>query len=563
MSLLIFALNCESQIIIDENYGDWENVEDYYKDSANDGKNGFDFGEMKVYNDSKYIYINFTTGQEINLQQDNDVKLMIDVDNNPNTGFKKQGLGVDIVYNFGSRYGRYYRNSKKHDFYHQDIELISLPTVTSNKFELAFLRKFEVGDYLISLNSKIKILLTQDFYDGDIMPDETGGYSYEMKDYEYKVPEYSLEKEDKEDLRIMSFNVEKDNYFKNEPPYKRMIKAIEPDILCFQEIYDNSSTSVKNKIKSYFGGNWYHSKKGTDLIVVSKYPIKNAFLIGGNSAFLIDKEGKEILIVNCHLYCCDKDAKRQKEVDRIMKYIREAKNGESTYNLKENTPIIILGDMNFVGDNNQRKTLIEGDIYNESSFGEDFKPDWDNSFFEDAVPNTLGYPATFTWNADDSNHGGYPKGRLDYVIYSGSVLEKKNSYALCTRELDSGTLNEYKLNAEDTNNASDHFPVVVDFEIKNKISTEEIFAENSTFNIEEYFPIPTKDILNINLINKSEHTFFIDIYDVTGHKVMSKNILSKQGKNLIQIETSNLDSGIYFVKIQTLNNFKTIKLIVE
>ncbi len=333
---MIFALNCGSQIIIDENYGDWENVEDYYTDSANDGKNGFDFGEMNVYNDSKYIYINFTTGQEINLQQDNDVKLMIDIDDDPDTGFKKRGLGVDIVYNFGSRYGRYYRNSNKYDFYHQDIELISLPTVTSNKFELAFLRKFEIGDYLISLNNKIKILLTQDFYDGDVMPDETGGYSYEMKDDEYKVPEYSLEKEDEKDLRIMSFNVEKDNYFENEPPYKRMIKAIEPDILCFQEIYKNSSTKVKDKIKSYFGGDWYHSKKGTDLIVVSKYPIKNAFRIGENSGFLINKDGKEILIVNCHLYCCDKDAKRQKEVDRIMKYIREAKNGESTYNLKKN-----------------------------------------------------------------------------------------------------------------------------------------------------------------------------------------------------------------------------------
>ncbi len=204
-----------------------------------------------------------------------------------------------------------------------------------------------------------------------------------------------------------------------------------------------------------------------------------------------------------------------------------------------------------------------GDIYDEASFGEDFKPDWDGSSLEDAVPNTLGYPATFTWNADDSNHGGYPKGRLDYVIYSGSVLEKKNSYALCTRELDSGTLNEYKLNAEDTNNASDHFPVVVDFEIKNEVSTEDIFAENADFEIREYFPTPTRDIFNINLESKNEQAIVIDIHDVAGHKVTSKNILSKQGENLIQLETSDLNSGIYFVKIRTLSNFRTIKLIVQ
>ncbi len=559
----ILAVNIYSQIVIDEDFEDWENVEDSYTDSANDGRNGLDFGNLKVYNDSKYIYIHFTTGSEFNLQSGNNISLMIDIDDNIDTGFKKNGLGVDLVYDFVAKKGRYYRNEYNYVFFHQDLELLPLPTVSSNQFEIAFLRKFEAVNQLINMNNKISIMLVQDINNGDVMPDEDGGFKYEIKDNDFEIPEYDIAKQDDKHLRIMSFNVEKDGYFKNEPPYRRMIKAIEPDIICFQEIYNHSSTDVKNKIQSYFGGTWYHSKKGTDLIVVSRYPIKNAFLLGGNAGFLINKDDKDILVVNCHLYCCNKDKKRQKEVDIIMKYIREAKNGQGSFPLKENTPIIITGDMNFVGSNRQRKTLIEGDIYDESNYGNDFMPDWDNSFFEDAIPNTVGYPATFTWNVETAGYNGYPKGRLDYMIYSGSILEKENSFVLFTRELDSSTLNEYGLNAEDADNASDHFPVVVDFRIKSGTSTQEAYYNNPEFEITNCFPIPAKDILNIKFKSAKEQNITIDIIEINGRKIRSKKISSKQGENVVKLKIKDLKHGIYIAKIYSSSKLETLKFVVE
>ena len=48
---------------------------------------------------------------------------------------------------------------------------------------------------------------------------------------------------------------------------------------------------------------------------------------------------------------------------------------------------------------------------------------------EDAKPQTTGYPGSFTWN---SAYSSYPAGSLDYIIYTGSVLQLENAYVLCT-----------------------------------------------------------------------------------------------------------------------------------
>lgn len=548
--LIIFLQNfLNGQIIIDEEFGDWSDVKTGYVDTPNDGKFGVDFGILNVDNDNEYLYLNFTTGSEMNLQNDNDVVLFIDIDNNENTGYNINGIGADISYFFGLRYGFYYRNGNSIPIYHNDIGLITLPTVTSKIFELAIKRKFQAGSYLVNINNKIKVFLVQDVQGGDKIPNENGGFEFNIGSDLLQTPPYSIDKLDENHLRIMSYNVKKDNYFDNEPPYSRLIKAAEPDILCFQEIYNHSSSNVMNKIKGYFGGTWFSSKLGSDLIVVSRYPIVKTASIGGNGAFLIDKNGKDILIINCHLYCCDNDSGRQNEVDEIMNFIRLAKDKKGVIPLEKNTPIIILGDMNFVGKNRQRQTLIQGDIFNESTYGSDFLPDWDTSVFEDAKPITIEYPATFTWNSDYSS---YPKGRLDYVIYSGSVLQKENGYVLFTRLMDRDILDTYRLNAEDSDNASDHIPVIVDFSIKDMIATNDIF--NDKIKVLEYYPNPIKDFLNIKISSDNFSDIKLEIYTNLGRKIKDYYYTIHSGLNNIAIDVSNIPQGIYFGQVITNKN---------
>jgi exonuclease III len=496
IALIMLTQKLFCQIIIDENFSDWDNIPNKSIDPINDANGLIDFTEMNIWNDSEYLYLNFMINSEVNLQESSRILLNIDIDNNSNTGKTINGIGADLVYDYGKRTGYYIRNGIYYYFSHAECTLLSLPTVTSAKFEQAIKRKFNVDNYLVNLGNKIRLSLSYDGSGGDVIPNQSGGYLYQMNANELQIPVFSIKKKSSDHLRLMSLNVKKDELFVNEPPYKRILKSISADIFCFQEIYDHTASDVSYKINSYFGGDWYYEKIGTDIIVVSKYPILNYMAIGGNGAFLIEYNGKGLLVINVHLYCCDNDTGRQTEVDEIMSFIKRAKAGSGPFFIKKNTPIIIIGDTNFVGKNRQRKTLIEGDIMNESSFGTDYMPDWDNSFFEDAKPITTGYPGSFTW---ESYYSSYPAGRLDYIIYSGSVLKLENTFALSTDLLSRDILEEFQLNNEDSYNSSDHLPVVADFSLKDISATDDIENESSLIDI---YPNPVDDILYVHF-NKS------------------------------------------------------------
>ena len=543
--ILLLSNTIFGQILIDENFKDWESNQNSANDPKGDVSGGkIDFSMMKIDNDSTYIFFTFDTGTEINLQENNDIILFVDIDNNLNSGYSINGIGADFFYKFGSRVGYYYRNGSTYSVQHDDIGLMSLPTVTSDTFELAFKRKFYAGNYLVVLGNTIRALIVDNSTGGDIIPQISGGLEYKMLNKSPFKPTDMISRQNTDYLRIMSYNVEFDGFFENEPPYKRLIKAIQPDILCFQEIYDHTSSEMKNKIIGYFGGNWYDSKIGDDLIIISKYKILSSTDVGGNSAFLIDLgQGNNLLIVNAHLYCCDNDSGRQKEVDQIMSFIKSAKNKTGTLKIEKNTPIIIVGDMNFVGYNRQRKTLIEGDILNETSFGTDFLPDWDNTFFEDASPQNISYPACFTWNSIFSS---YPKGRLDYIIYSGSVLNLESSFVLSTNELDRDILDKYQMNSDDSDNAADHIPVVADFTLKEPVLTTDIGIKEVDLAI---FPNPGNDIFKIAIDSESSEPVYLKIYDSQGICVYNINALLIPGENEIEFDFSNYPNGFYFVQI--------------
>jgi beta-lactamase superfamily II metal-dependent hydrolase len=67
---------------------------------------------------------------------------------------------------------------------------------------------------------------------------------------------------------------------------------------------------------------------------------------------------------------------------------------------------------------------------------------------------------TFTWHGEGSS---YWPGRLDYIVYSGSVLDVGNSFVAFTPGMSPDTLSAYGLESDDAVRASDHIPVVADF----------------------------------------------------------------------------------------------------
>jgi hypothetical protein len=138
---------------------------------------------------------------------------------------------------------------------------------------------------------------------------------------------------------------------------------------------------------------------------------------------------EDLLLVVAHLPCCNWDDSRQLEMDALMAFVRDAKAPGGVLDLDPETSIVIVDDMNLVGYQQQKKTLLTGDIVNVGTYGPPFSPDWDGSDFEDVRPRLTDFPMTYPYYDDASP---YWPGRLDYIVYSGSVMGIGNNFAAFT-----------------------------------------------------------------------------------------------------------------------------------
>ena len=455
-------------VVLDESYDEWQN----YADIGGLATPNSTFSKLKAFNDNRFLFLWFQMNETILFQSNNSLVIYIDTDDNPSTGLQVQGIGAEIEFHPGARSGSVHINGSSQDIGAMDLFLISSPTVISDRFELSIDRNATISGNSLFSGDKIRILIT-DESNGAMIPETLGGAKYRFGSYTFEnIYDYSIEKQNEKYLRIVSHNVEFDAMFKqeNQEHFNRLYKSIQPQIIGLQEIYNHNATDITNYLEGILpspAGKSWNASNINDTWVATRYAIKNTYSPGGfgNGAFLLDLRPDyqtDMLFISAHPSCCDNDASRQNEVDAIAAFIRDAKNPGGVLTLAESTPIVVLGDMNFVGDTFQLNTLLNGDIYDEATYGVDYIPDWDETSFEDANPLVTHLPMSFT-QGNSYYSGSYSKGRLDYIIYSGSVLEMKNSYVCYTHSMPSDTLSTYSLLENDTESASDHFPVVADF----------------------------------------------------------------------------------------------------
>lgn len=580
--LTILALTCstmlcyaQNRILIDGVFDDWEDYPVLYTDAMGDGGFGAaDFGQLQIHNDDEFIFFFLETGVEINLQDLNEITLYLDTDNNASTGFSINGIGADLSYAFGNRSGVFYHSGTAFSIFHNDIGLVTAPTVTSNKFEIAIRRDATISGNPVFTNNQIKVVFEDDFFGGDLLPVEN-----ELLEYNFSsanpgpLPEFSIQKPQESDLRILSYNVLVNGLFDQDrlPAFTRIFQAIQPDIMGFQEIYDHSSAEVANQIESILpsaaGEQWYHAKEGPDCHAISRYPILESALIpgsnpnAGNGAFLIEipEMETEMLLIVAHPPCCDNNFERQIEVDLIMAFLREAKNGNGPIPLAMDAPIVILGDMNLVGNHRQLETLLTGDIFDEASYGPDFNPDWDGNDLQDSHPFTTGVPFSYTWYNQGSS---FSPGRLDFIIYSESNLLLQNKFSLFTPSLPSDSLTAFNLLANDVTVASDHLPLVTDFKLKTLTAQNNLRSQGQV-GLLNIYPNPTVDQATVSFQLTEQDLVTFQLMDQSG-KVISnvyQNHLNR-GEHNIQINTRALAAGIYFLKMETSSFTSYEKMVV-
>ena len=506
---------------IDGFFDDWTSSD--FSISDNDNADNLDIQSVSVADDEDRLYIRIILDREIDLQDEEDITVFIDADNNPETGFTRDEIGAEITYFFENRRG--FINAPNGDFVevnHSPLGVISLPTFTSNQFELAFDKSVSENGISAIMGSTIKIRIENDFQ-GDVVPNSGGGFEYTMTTAETDVREYTFDK-NSNDVRLMSYNVNR-GFFEPDKSssIEAVITAMNPDILALQEVNDITAAQVIERLNVLLptSQGWDAAKVFPDIIVATKFQVEAFDPIDGNGVFLIiDNDNNPYIIYNLHLPCCDNDNERQLEIDRILSVLRDRENApEIGFFYGDEVPTIITGDFNLVGLAQNYTSFVEGDIVSNTSFGNDFGPDWDGSTLEDATPYVTNFPSNYTWNNPTST-SGYNPGRLDFVFYTGSVMDQRNAFVLDTDRLTPEDLSGISLNADATAMASDHCPLVFDFQVAAFVDadgdgfTSDIDCDDNDLNV---FPGATEVCDNIdnncnNLIDEGlAQTFFLDV----------------------------------------------------
>jgi endonuclease/exonuclease/phosphatase family metal-dependent hydrolase len=288
------------------------------------------------------------------------------------------------------------------------------------------------------------------------------------------------------DVRIVTYN-HHGEFIENpsrDAAFNRILTALDPDIICFQEFSSAvSESTIANRLSSVLGGTWYIHfglYGGMRTVIASRYPLSltridtiPASSTRGVTIALADLPDADypvdVYLLGVHLKCCgdpggSEDASRQDSADAIANWLGDARgvsrpSGNNVV-LPADTPMVSLGDFNLVGGPQPENTLITGDIQDEGTYGPDVKGDWDVSDITNLGPVDPFTGDDFTWQGSAS----YDPSPLDRIFYTDSVVTVANSFILNTDTMTPAALAAAGLQAGDTlpDNSSDHLPVTMD-----------------------------------------------------------------------------------------------------
>lgn len=472
--LIAAALACSAHaaptaITLDGRFDDWAGVAPVLDDSGD--TSALDIRRIWLADDSDNLFISIEFDREIDLTENNSIWIYLDADGDAGTGLAGEGLGADVVWRCGSRSGTLYTPSVS-GVEHADIGFIGLPTVTASRFEIAIDRHaMPNGATPLFGSSGLVKLLVRDQAGGDRAPNGLGVISYQMDDGPAVAPPAvtPLYRERYDDLRVMTYNVLSDGPFSGgrEPRFGRQIAAIDPDVICFQEIYNASNTQIASLVGRWAApgaaGQWFIARN-SDCSIVTRYPILQTWNLDANIAALLDTTsdlGVALLVVSAHPPCCTNDSGREREIDRILQLLRNVRTDPAGQGVPAGTAFVVAGDLNLVGNSDQLAALLTGTIFNNATFGPDFNPDWDESPMTAALPLQTERRLGYTWRDEGSS---FWPGILDYFIYTDSVVDRGRSFVLYTPNMSAASLSAYGLQAADST-VSDHLPVVNDLRL--------------------------------------------------------------------------------------------------
>jgi endonuclease/exonuclease/phosphatase family metal-dependent hydrolase len=315
----------------------------------------------------------------------------------------------------------------------------------------------------------------------------------------------AFQRQHSSEVRVMSWNVKRNSII---PPdgarhetFARVVRAIDPDVICLQEVMrPDLAEQLKRLMNSYVplaNGKSWQVHAVADNVIISRYPMRQQggelvapyplpqfglpdFKYGYASALIDVSEksgGASMYIVAMHNKSGVGEKNvglRQTQSDSIVRRMRNLRKSGHVNALADNTPIVIMGDMNVVPSAPMQpfETLITGDIADEETFGPDFGIDWDGTDMADARPSHNAKERSYyTWRNDNLP---FAPSALDRILFTDSVLSVSQRFVLNTMTMSTDELANLGLQKSDVmydqeTGYYDHLPLVVDFTLRSEM----------------------------------------------------------------------------------------------
>ena len=449
-------------ITLDGRFQDWTGLTAAVVDPAGDaGLSGIDLRTLRLANDGEMLFIDLDTTVEIELDWGHGLSLFIDCDGPPSTGRW-------IRWDMGLRRGVLVGEDREEELSFADLGFVAAPTTTGSRFEMTLARAALMDLLGACAMDAVRVRFEDRTAGGDALPDKAWiRYYFSGEEIQPRsLPEFERSLDT---IRIVTWNVLWSGIVDPamEPQFRRVLQALEPDIIAFQEILEHGETHAL--VESWFPNeHWEYAGYG-DRITLGRFPrlwdwpgsyapLDSRFTVAGFAM----PGGEMLAVFNAHMSFGDQDAERQQEADSFIAYLRDLQTPGGAVDMPPGTPFVLTGDLNLVGDRSQLDTLLTGDIHDTDAFGPPHAPDWDGSDLADLFPLQAGRAFAYTWRDDG---GSFWPGKLDYMIIPDSVLGVAQQFVLDTTILSDEVLTTHGLERHDTD-VSDHLPVVVDFSIK-------------------------------------------------------------------------------------------------
>lgn len=554
-------------ITLNGEFDDWEDASVLFDiDDAATVPQGLHVQRLQAANDDRFLFLHFELDREITLLENNPIVLFVNTDNDSTTGYDSNNMGAELRWEFGERRGRFYTGVSAVDVHFHHIRMRTAPTVTSTEFEVAIGRNATPdGSASLFQSDTVRIYLRIEEEGNDSYA--AGTYIFDPEPVAPPEP-IPLERYNEDDLRVLAFNAWNDKVFVAEytDQYKRMLNALDPDIIAFQEIWDHNALQTSQRVEELYPSGdeyeWHTVKKDRGNVTVSRFPILDSWqiLIWNNNEWsnehrltvaLIDAREKydtKILFINVHLRAGSRgEDNRWLEIAGLTRFIDNARQPGGSLHLEEGIPIVLAGDFNLVGSRGQLEA-IETDIH-----------DWDDTGMERVRARQTEKRMHYTWRNDNST---FSPGKLDYIFYTNSVLSLKNHYTLQVEEMSPEQRAKYGLQYGDTQTASDHLPHVADFRVKPVTGVKDkSYYDN--YILEQNYPNPFNPSTNISFSIPETSDVVLTLHDILGKEVKTILDATKSAGNYnIIIDVTDIASGVYYYTLQAGAYTRTKRMMV-